>query len=133
METIKHAIRRDGIALARIPQNMAMEITRYGARDPVGMIKFRLTCFPDISSFKIIPVCVMYVVNQLEGRIRLAGEVSLVSEVAPGDKSLALSRFYATETNIFRDILLTLLRRFYVSWREINVLFAFLIYVRMRI
>jgi hypothetical protein len=139
MKTIKHAIRRDGIALARVHPQFLMDVT-YGARDPVGMIKFRLTCFPDIRSWKVIEVCVMYVVNRLESRIRLAGDVffnkselhSSENEVALGDKSLTLARFYAAEKNIFRDLLLTLFQRFYSAWAELKVPFAFLIYEERR-
>jgi hypothetical protein len=139
METIQHAIKRDGIALARVPSRFLMDVTRYGARDPVGMIKFRLNCLPDMQSWRVKEVCVLAVLHRLDSRIRLAGEVSIndpelhsENEVTLVDKSLTLARFYAAEKNIFRDIMQTLFRRFYSSLAELKVSFAFLINLERR-
>jgi hypothetical protein len=133
MASVIESINRDGIALARVHPQFVMDVTRYGARDPVGMIKFRIDCIPDISSWKINEVCVLTTMYRLDSRIRLAGEVSFKdpelhsSKVALGDiaKSLTLAHF-ATDINVFRDLLLTLLRRFYSAWAELKVSLTFL-------
>jgi hypothetical protein len=132
METVKAAIRRDGLALARVPPAFELELTKYGGSKPLEMLKFRLVCLPrDTSSWKFNEACILSVVHRLESRLRLAREVSDGLEiyspmgdvdVVQGSQSLAMSRFYVTETNLFHDLLLTLLRRFYICWAEVMVL-----------
>jgi hypothetical protein len=59
MEMVKDAIKRDGIALARVPLSFGLELTKYGGSDPVDMLKFRVASFPDISSWWVLEVCLL--------------------------------------------------------------------------
>jgi hypothetical protein len=140
MENVKRAIERDGIVLAKVPLEFELEVSRYGSRDAMGMLLFRLKCFPDTSSWRLSEFCLLSVMNRLESRIQLIGEVSQSvtkhatltenegpssqkedPEVKTGSDNMALARFYVTDTNLFHDLLLTLLRRFFLSWTEVLV------------
>jgi hypothetical protein len=109
MQYAKDAIKRDGIALARVPPNFAMELTKYGGSDQLEMLKFRLSIFPrDPSSWKILDVCLLAVVLRLETWINQAKpQLSLVNDI-----------------NIFHDCLLALLRRVWISLMEIDVCYS---------
>jgi hypothetical protein len=110
MQYAKDAIKRDGIALARVPPNFATDLTKYGGSDPLEMLKFRLSIFPrDPSSWKILDVCLLSVVLRLETWINQAAAPLLI---------------LVNDINIFHDVLLTLLRRLWISSMEINVCFS---------
>jgi hypothetical protein len=114
MEIVKDAIDRDGIALARVSPALGMELSRFGGRDHIKMLKFRASCFPrDTSSWKILDVCVLSIVQQLDNRIRLAESIH-----GAGPELVVYEN---TEVNVFRDTLLTLIRRFWRSFMETNV------------
>jgi hypothetical protein len=121
METVKDAIRRDGLALARVPPNFEAELTKYGGTDPIEALKFRFATFPrDTSSWKILEVALLTMVRRIESRINLANSIGI-------DPQLFV--FYdKTEVNGYREILYTLLRRIWQSFMEITVLFTLLNY-----
>jgi hypothetical protein len=119
MDTVKAAIERDGIYLARVPPHFEMEVTKFGGTDPYEMLKFRLASFPrDTSSWRFIEVSTLTLVHRLKMLIRLAGE----GESRKFEQNnLNLAMFGVIDMNIFHDLLYTLLRRFYSSWSELMV------------
>jgi hypothetical protein len=120
MDIIKDAIERDGIALARVPAKLDMEISKYGGNTAIEILQFRASCFPDASSWRILEVCVLTVVKWLKSRIHLA------ESVARDRANYMHSIDYKTELNGFRDILLIFLRRYWKSKDEVDVFSSFL-------
>jgi hypothetical protein len=115
MEYVNSAIKRDGLALARVPPNFEVELTKFGGSDPVDMLKFRLATFPrDLSSWMILEVALLTMVRRLESRINLANSIGI-------DPQLFVI-YDKTQVNGYRDILNTLLKRLWQSLMEITVL-----------
>jgi hypothetical protein len=112
MEVIEDAIRIDGLALARVPLSVEIEMSRYGPQDPLGMFAFRIACYPDTSDIPICDECV----NAAESciRVRLGTARTLA-------KSWGFVNATYWEVNTYRDILLTLLRRMWQGIMEANV------------
>jgi hypothetical protein len=116
METVKAAITRDGLALARVPPNFETELNRFGGTDPMDILKFRSACFPDTSSWKILDICVVSIVHLLDRRVKMA-EAKLFSNPPVPE----MIRYEVIEVNVYRDILMTLIRRFLTCFSEIMV------------
>jgi hypothetical protein len=111
MKTVKDAIKRDGLALARVPPKFEEELTRFGGQDPTDMLKFRAYIFPrDISSWRIAEVCILAVAHRLESRIY---RISQHNSINGADSQIGV--------NGFRDILITLWRRQWQAIMEIDV------------
>jgi hypothetical protein len=116
MNIVKAAIKRDGLALARVPPRFEEELIRFGAQDPIGMLKFRVSCFPlDSSSWKILDVCLLAIVERLEAKNQ---RIVLNNSINEAYSQISYNR---DDYNVFRDILLTLMRRLWVSMMEIAV------------
>jgi hypothetical protein len=105
MQTVTDAIRRDGLFLARVPNILESDISRYGGPNVGDMIQFRSTAFPDVSSWKMLEVCIMAVCNCLSNRLNQ--HVS-VSHIIP-------------QANIFHELLVCLIQRYRLCILEINV------------
>jgi hypothetical protein len=116
MEGVTNAIKRDGLALARAPAYVDKELSKYAGTDPIEVLKFRVTCFPDTRSWKILEVCILSIVQLLDSRIRHSK--SIRSNTRPGPELIVYEN---TEVNVYRDILLALLRRAWKSMMEIDV------------
>jgi hypothetical protein len=116
MQTVKDVISRDGIALARVPLSFGREITRYGGSDHIEMFKFIVAHFPDISSWRILEVCLLTIVQRLKRRIDFANSIRI------GPRQL-LFIHEKLKINGFRDTLLTLLKRNSQSVLELKVCF----------
>jgi hypothetical protein len=117
MESVKAAIRRDGIGLARVPPQFENELTKIGGTDPIEMLRFRVSCLPrDSSSWKIVDVCLYAVVKRIEAR---ALRMVLNNYINRADQHMLL--YPGTEVNVFYDVLLNLLRRVWISMMEIAV------------
>jgi hypothetical protein len=113
MDIIDHAIQRDGIAFARVPPSVELEISRYGPQDPLEMFAFRIFCYPDTSDIPICDECVSAIEKRLESRVQLADRQSMATSFPRNSVIVAY-----WEVNTFRDILMTLLRQL---WRGIMV------------
>jgi hypothetical protein len=114
MDAVMNAIKLDGLALARVPPSLEMDLNRFGGIDPIGVLKFRVACFPqDTTSWKILDVCVLSIVQRLESRIRIAESIH--------GSGPELAVYQNTDVNVFRDTLLTLIRRFWLALMEKNV------------
>lgn len=117
METVKAAIERDGLALARVPPNIEAELTKFGGTDPIHMLKFRAAGFPaDTSSCRILDICILSILQLLDRRVRLSEDKLFATRDGP-----VISGHEVNEVNVYRDILLTLIRRFYTSFNEVIV------------
>jgi hypothetical protein len=116
MKTVAHAIRLDGLALARVAPNLEQELTKFGGTDPFEMLKFRYACFPrDTSSWRVLERCVFAVVKRLERRMNFPN-ISINDVQGP-----QISLNDQIDMNVFHDILQTLLRRMWMSMMEFAV------------
>jgi hypothetical protein len=116
METVLKAIHQDGIAFARVPTKLIAELNRYGGEDAIDMLKFRVSCHPrDTSSWKILEVCLLAVVQRFNYRLEMAKSIASarLRQVTINEK---------IEMNVFRDLLITLLKRAWMSYDELYVL-----------
>jgi hypothetical protein len=114
MDIVKESIRRDGIAMARVPVGFDVDVLRYGARDPIGMLQFKATSFPDISSWKLFDSCVVSAFFQLYSRI---SQANLVNKTFTGKQGPVETMKF----NIFNDLLSSLLKGLLKSFSAINV------------
>jgi hypothetical protein len=116
MDTVKAAIKHDGLALARVPPNFESELTKFGGTDPYEMLMFRAAAHPgDTSSWKILDICIVSIMNLLDRRVRLSKSKLFVNRARPEIRGCDV------DANVYRDILLTLIRRFYTSFNEVIV------------
>jgi hypothetical protein len=109
MESSLAAIKRDGLALARIPYIVIPEMIAFGGQGDTQLI-FVATHLPDMSTWKIFDCCCIEVCQLLSSRA-----------YNPPSPSLSLTSTSGLSTNIFYDILLCLIKRFCRGWSEINV------------
>jgi hypothetical protein len=117
MEMVKETIERDGLALARVPERFELDISRYGARDPIGMLQFRAKTIPDASSWRMFESCVTAVYFRLYGHIR---QVSFTTET-PTAFTLQMGALEKRRINIFDDLLSCLIKQLQASFSEFNV------------
>jgi hypothetical protein len=116
MKIVNEAIARDGLALARVPADLSSKITKYGGTDPIEALKFKVSCFPEIRSWKIPEGCILSAVRRLDNRLRMVESIKSVFRPGP-----ELKVYEDTEVNVFRDMLMTLMRPFHRSFMEIEV------------
>jgi hypothetical protein len=112
MSTVNAAISRDGLVLARVPFGIMSELSRYGGHEPVDQLNFVAFNLPDLSSWKILDSCLLDICLMLSDRASISDE-----EIQEIQESPRLQ----TSSNIFYDILMCLLKRFWRSYMEINV------------
>jgi hypothetical protein len=117
VKVIDDAIQRDGIAFARVPLRVELEMSRYGPQDPLGMLGFRVACFPDIKDMPICDECVLAVEKCLESRVQLASRQS--TSYFPLQVHSVISTYW--DNNTFRDTLMTLMRRLWCGFMEVVV------------
>jgi hypothetical protein len=115
MQVVMDAIKRDGLALARVPPQFEVELNKFGGTEPIEIIKFRVAGMPrDTTSWRVLDVCILAVVQRLESRLRMAESIRRSGP--------ELVYYENTEVNVFRDILITLMRRLWQSFVECKVI-----------
>jgi hypothetical protein len=134
MQTVTDAIKRDGIAMARVPAKLEMELAQYGGSTAIEILEFQASCFPDLSSWRIFEVIIMSVVQRLKSRLQLAESIvrerqQVLSIYQRSDPMHSVD--CKTELNGFRDILNILLRRVWTCFMEINVFYSTLLQFRI--
>jgi hypothetical protein len=114
MEMVKETIERDGLVFARVPERFELDISRYGARDPIGMLRFRAKTIPDVSSWRMFDSGVAAVYFRLYSHIKVSSIITTAFHVQMG----ALEK---RRINIFDDLLSCLIKRLQKSFFEFNV------------
>jgi hypothetical protein len=115
IDTVNYSIKRDGIALARIPENYDLAVLRYGGSSPMEMLKFRARTMPDLTSWKLFECLVVAVFVRLYYLTRRADSSNPINIIqAQGTRM-------NTRFNIFSDLLCCLIKQLEQSFGELNV------------
>jgi hypothetical protein len=117
MDIVNETIERDGLVLARIPDRFELDISRYGARDPIGMLQFRAKTMPDASSWRMFESSVTAVYFRLFSHIR---QVSFSTETLTAFPQ-QMGALEKRRINIFDDLLSCLIKQLHTSFSEFNV------------